>query len=103
MYYYCRDLVTNAMDNWLKTNQNDVKKLCEFFKDAAEVRLNSEKEKVKLSTKYNTSKLTGMPAKFVKAENMKKGAELIIVEGDSALGSLKNSRDSDIQGVFPIN
>ena len=102
MYYYCRDLITATMDNWLKTNQNDVKKLCEFFKDAAEVRLNSEKEKVKLSTKYNTSKLTGMPAKFVKAENPRKGAELIIVEGDSALGSLKNSRDSDIQGIFPI-
>lgn len=102
MYYFCRSLVTSAMDNWLKTNQSDVKKLCDFFKDAAEVRLNSEKEKVKLSTKYNTSKLTGMPAKFVKAENPKKNGELIIVEGDSAMGPLENNRDSDLQGLFPI-
>lgn len=102
MYYYCRDLVTNAMDNWLKTNQNEVKKLCDFFKDAAEVRLNSEKEKVKLSTKYSTSKLTGMPAKYIKPEKPRKGAELIIVEGDSALGSIRNSRDNDTQGLFPI-
>ena len=102
MYYFCRDLVSNAMDNWLKTNQNEVKKLCDFFKDAAEVRVNSEKEKVKLSTKYSTSKLTGMPAKYIKPENPKKGAELIIVEGDSALGSIRNSRDNDIQGLFPI-
>lgn len=101
MYYYCRDLVSNAMDNWLKTNQNEVRKLCDFFKDAAEVRLNSEKEKVKLSTKYSTSKLTGMPAKYVKPAN-KKGIELIIVEGDSALGSIRNSRDNDKQGIFPI-
>lgn len=102
MYYFCRDLVSSAMDNWLKTNQNEVKKLCDFFKDAAEVRLNSEKEKVKLSTKYNTSRLTGMPAKYIKPEDPKKGAELIIVEGDSALGSIRNSRDNNIQGLFPI-
>lgn len=102
MYYYCRDLITATMDNWLKTNQNDVRKLCDFFKDAAEVRANSEKEKVKLSTKYSTSKLTGMPAKFVKPENPKGNGELIIVEGDSALGSFRNSRDNDIQGIFPI-
>ena len=102
MYYFCRDLVTTMMDNWLKTNQNEVKKLCGFFKDAAEVRLNSEKEKVKLSTKYSTSKLTGMPAKFVKPENSKGYRELIIVEGDSALGSLRNSREKKTQGLFPI-
>lgn len=102
MYFFCKDLVVNAMDNWLKTNQNEVKKLCELFKDSAEVRLNSEKEKVKLSSKYNTSKLTGMPAKFVKPEKPKKGAELIIVEGDSAMGPLRNNRDNDIQGLFPI-
>lgn len=102
MYYFCRDLISGAMDNWLKTNQNEVKKLCEFFKDAAEVRLNSEKEKVKLSTKYNTSRLTGMPAKFIKANNPKGNGELIIVEGDSALGSIRDSRNKDIQGLFPI-
>lgn len=102
MYYFCRDLVSSTMDNWLKTNQNEVKKLCEYFKDSAEVRLNSEKEKVKLSTKYSTSKLTGMPAKFVKPEKPRKGAELIIVEGDSALGSIRDSRDKEIQGLFPI-
>ena len=102
MYYFCRDLVSQSMDNWLKTNQNEVKKVCEFFKDAAEVRLNSEKEKVKLSTKYSTSKLTGMPAKFIKANNPKGNGELIIVEGDSALGSIRDSRNKDIQGLFPI-
>lgn len=102
MYYFCKDLVNNTMDNWLKTNQNEVKKLCSFFKDAAEVRLNSEKEKVKLSTKYSTSKLTGMPAKFIKPENNKGYRELIIVEGDSALGSLRNSRNNKVQGLFPI-
>lgn len=102
MYYFCRDLVSQSMDNWLKSNQNEVKKVCEFFKDAAEVRLNSEKEKVKLSTKYSTSKLTGMPAKFIKANNPKGNGELIIVEGDSALGSIRDSRNKDIQGLFPI-
>lgn len=102
MYYFCRDLVSQSMDNWLKTNQNEVKKVCEFFKDAAEVRLNSEKEKVKLSTKYSTSRLTGMPAKFIKANNPKGNGELIIVEGDSALGSIRDSRNKDIQGLFPI-
>lgn len=101
MYYFCKELVMNTMDNWLKTNQNEVKKLCSFFKDTAEVRLNSEKEKVKLSNKYSTSKLTGMPAKFVKPES-KKWKELIIVEGDSALGPLRNSRDKKSQGLFPI-
>lgn len=97
---FVKELTMKALDNWMKSNQTDAKKLCDFFKDTAEIRLKSDTEKIKLSNKYQTSKLTNMPAKFVKPET-KKGTELIIVEGDSAKGNIVTKRDPR-QGIFPI-
>lgn len=101
MYKYVKDLTTTSLEEWSKTSPGDLQKVCKYIKEIAEIRAKSDDSKIKLSNNYESSALTGKPKKYV-APSGNKNLELIIVEGDSALGSTKNSRDSKTQGIFPI-
>ena len=99
---FVSDTVQGGLDTWSKQNPSDLQKLCKFFKEIIEMRTKTDDAKVKLSTKFQPSLLSGgLPAKYVKP-NGRKGIEFVIVEGDSALGSTRNSRDNQRQGIFPI-
>lgn len=101
MKVYVKDLTAKSLDAWSKTNPNDLQKICKYIKDIAEIRSKSDDSKIKLSSSYESSSLTGKPKKYVQPSG-NKNLELVIVEGDSALGSTKNSRDHRCQGLFPI-
>ena len=101
MYKYVKDLTTKSLEEWSKTSPGDLQKVCKYIKEIAEIRAKSDDSKIKLSNNYEASALTGKPKKYV-APSGNKNLELIIVEGDSALGSTKNSRDVAKQGIFPI-
>lgn len=101
MYKYVKDLTTKSLEEWSKTSPGDLQKVCKYIKEIAEIRAKSDDSKIKLSNNYEASALTGKPKKYV-APSGNKNLELIIVEGDSALGSTKNSRDVVRQGIFPI-
>lgn len=96
-----KEVVMRGLDDWSKSNPQDLSKLSQFFKDIAELRMKSEAGKVKIATKYQASSLTGLPAKYAKPLG-KDHLELIIVEGDSAGGQAKNARNKQTQGIFPI-
>ncbi len=93
--------VIKGLEEWAKYNPNDLNKVCKYLRDIAEIRLKSDKEKIKLTNKYTSSALTGLPDKYV-APTGKNHLELFICEGDSAAGTLKNHRINSFQGYFPI-
>ena len=97
MVGFCKDTVMKGLDEWSKANPQDLQKLCKFFKDIAELRSKQEAGKVKIATKYQKNPITNLPKKYKKPIN-KTGIELIIVEGDSALGEAEKDRDEYTQG-----
>ena len=99
---YINDVMNRYLDEWCKNNANDLQKLCNYFKNVANFRLSEESHKVNFIKRVkNVSTLTGLPAKFIKAEG-RKDLELFIVEGDSAISSTKRARDPNRQALFPI-
>ena len=78
---FCKDTVMRGLDEWSKTNPQDLAKISKFFKDMAELRIKNDKSKAKIVNKYKSNAITGLPQKYVRPLG-KKNIELIIVEGD---------------------
>lgn len=78
---FCRNTVVNGLNEWSKTNPNDLQKLCKLFKDMAELRTKQESGKSKIVSTYKKNPLNNLPAKYIKPV-VNKNVELVICEGD---------------------
>lgn len=94
---FCRDVVIKGLDEWSKTNPNDLQKIAKYLQSIAQVRANADKEKVKISSNYESSAFSGLPAKYVKPTG-KDNLELFICEGDSAKSPIVKCRKTQTQG-----
>ena len=94
---YIFNATLNALDEWSKNNPTELQKVCKYLKDVCEIRTKQDGEKVKMSDKYVSSAITGLPSKYEKPFD-DKDFEVMIVEGDSAKGGAVNNRDKTHQG-----
>ena len=97
---FMRDAIKEGLDEWVKTNAPLVDKLCKYFKEVGTLRSKTDNIKIQLN-KSAVSVFNNLPLKYDKPSG-KEHLELLIVEGDSALGPTLVARDHKRQGCVPI-
>lgn len=95
-------IATSALSEFFEENPTIAKKIVAKAEASAKARLAAKKAK-DLVRRKNAFSLGGLPGKLADCANKNKGeTELFLVEGISAGGSAKDSRNRDTQAILPL-
>lgn len=97
-----QDTIFKAAEKFFAGNKSLAARLCEKASKLSELR-NQFKASKKMITALNTAKKKGMPSKYAPFDSRSKleDRELLIVEGESAGGNLREVR-MPYQGLYPM-
>ena len=97
--------VGNELKSWLDNKKNDAqaKLLAKRIVEAARIRVAARQQKETARKKSALETSTSMPSKLVECgEPGNEYSELFLVEGDSALGTMRAARDARFQALLPL-
>jgi DNA gyrase subunit B len=95
--------VTEMLTKFFDANAATIKKIVERAKIAQEARDAAKKQSALIKRRSFLGNSTRLPGKLSDCNSGKMEiCELFIVEGNSAAGSAKDGRDSEVQAILPI-